>query len=93
MFSKASRKDAGSLNKVLEKYYSWSGQAINRNKSGVFFSKHTQSHTRRYVKNILQIKNLKKDAIYLGAPMFLSKAPYKYFSYFQDKLKAKLMDW
>ena len=81
LFSKASGKDAASLNRVLEKYCSWSGQALNRNKSRVFFSRHTHSHTRRSVKNILHIKKLKKDAVYLGAPMFLSKAPSKDFSY------------
>ena len=43
LFSKASRKDAESLVKILE-YYRWSSQAINRRKSGVFFSKHTHSH-------------------------------------------------
>ena len=53
LFSKASRKDAESLVRTLEKYCSWSGQAINRSKSGVFFSKHTQSHTRRSIKGIL----------------------------------------
>ena len=67
LFSKAFGKDATSPNRVLEKYCSWSGQALNRNKSGVFFFRHTHSHTHRSVKNILHIKNLKKDAVYLGA--------------------------
>lgn len=93
LFTKAARRDASNLVRVLEKYCSWSGQAINRNKSSVFFSKHTQSHTRRAVKNILQVKSLKKDAVYLGAPMFLSKAPSKDFAFLQDKLEAKLMGW
>ena len=92
-FSKASRKDAASLVKIVEKYCTWSGQAINRNKPGVFFSKHTQNHTRRIIKSILQVKSLKKDAIYLGAPMFLSKAPSKDFAFLIDKLEAKLMGW
>ena len=43
LFSKASKKDAENLVKILEKYCKWSGQAINRGKSGVFFSKHTHS--------------------------------------------------
>jgi len=77
LFSKASRKYAASLVRIMEKYCTWFGQAINRNKSGVFFSKHTQNHTRGIIKSILQVKSLKKDAIYLDAPMFLSKAPSK----------------
>ena len=39
VFSKASRKDVESLVKILEKYCRWSGQVINRRKSGVFFLK------------------------------------------------------
>ena len=53
LFTKASRKDAESLVKTLEKYCRWSGQAINRSKSGVFFSKHTQSNAQRSIKGIL----------------------------------------
>ena len=93
IFSKASRRDAACLVRTLDKYCKWSGQSINMKKSGVFFSKHTQSQTKRSVKNILQVKSLKKDVVYLGAPMFLSKAPSKDFSFLQDKLEAKLMGW
>lgn len=81
LFTKATRRDATDLVKVLDKYYSWSGQAINKNKSEMFFSQHTQRHNRRLVKSILRVKNLKKDVIYLGASMFLSKAPSKDFTF------------
>ena len=60
LFSKASKKDAENLVKILEKNCKWSGQAINRGKSGVFFSKHTHSQVRRSIKGILQVKNLKR---------------------------------
>ena len=90
LFSKASRKDAASLVKTLEKYCRWSGQAINKNKSGVFFSKYTQNQARRSIKGILQVKSLKKDAVYLGAPMFLSRAPSRDFAFIQGKFEAKL---
>jgi len=93
LFSKASRKDAASLVKTLEKYCRWSGQAINKNKLGVFFSKYTQNQARRSIKGILQVKSLKKDAVYLGVPMFLSKAPSKDFAFLQGKLEAKLTGW
>lgn len=68
IFSKASNRDVANLVKVLDKYYEWSGQSINRNKFGIFFSKHTQSHTKRAVKSIMQMKGLKRDAVYLASP-------------------------
>ena len=79
--------------KTIEKYCSWSGQAINKNKFGVFFSKHTLNQVRRSIKGILQVKSLKKDAVYLGASMILSRAPSKDFAFLQDKLEAKLAGW
>ena len=36
------------------------------------------------------MKSLKKDSIYLGAPLLLSRAPVKDFEYIQSKLEAKL---
>ena len=93
LFSKASRKDAANLVRILEKYCTWSGQAINRSKSGVYFSKHTHSQDRRVIKSILQVKNLKKDAVYLGAPVLLSRAPSKDFAFLQNKLESKLSGW
>lgn len=50
LFSKATRKDAERLALCLEKYYKWSGQAINRGKSSIFFSKHTGPNYRRAIK-------------------------------------------
>ena len=38
-FSKASNRDATNLNSCLEKYCDWSGQCVNRDKSGLIFSK------------------------------------------------------
>ena len=39
------------------------------------------------------MKNLKKDVIYLGSPLFLSKAQSKDFKYLIDKVESKLMGW
>ena len=39
------------------------------------------------------MKKLKKDAIYLGAPLFLSKSPSKDFKYLEEKLESKLTGW
>ena len=35
--SKASRKDVGTISRILEKYSLRSGQLVNRNKSGIYF--------------------------------------------------------
>lgn len=93
LFSKASRKDVETILGILEKYSLWSGQLVNRSKSGIFFSKYTQRSTCRNIKSILKIKALKKDAAYLGAPFLMSRAPSKDFAFLQHKLEAKLIGW
>ena len=93
MFSKANRSEATFLNQCLETYSCWSGQLINRNKSGVFFSKHAQKSSLRSIKQELQMKSLKKYEIYLGAPMFLSCSRVKYFKFLHDKLESHLKGW
>ena len=84
-FTKATSKDAHNINVMLEKYCSWFGQSINKSKSGVFFSKHTHPSHRRHIKEILQLKNLKETAMYLGAPLILSRSPSLDFSYLCEK--------
>ena len=51
LFPKASRKDVGTISRILEKYSLGSGQLVNRNKSRIHFSKHTQSHTKNHQKH------------------------------------------
>ena len=46
LFSKATRNDAANIIKCIKKYCSWSGQEINWNKSGIFFSKHSRPNVR-----------------------------------------------
>ncbi|KAL0007081.1 hypothetical protein SO802_008583 [Lithocarpus litseifolius] len=59
LFSKATRKDATTINECIIKYCKWSGQNLNRSKSGIFFSKQTPQQSARAIKQILQMKKLK----------------------------------
>ena len=92
LFSKATRMEAKAINECLDMYCKWSGQCINRSKSGIYFSKHTPRQTTRGIKQIFHMKGL-KDSIYLGTPMFLSRSLSKDFSYLQNKLEARLSGW
>ena len=46
LFAKANSSEVKILNVCLETYYEWSGQRINRNKSGIIFSKMVQRDKR-----------------------------------------------
>ena len=93
LFSKACRREANAINDCLEKYCRWSRQLLNRAKSRIIFSKLTHQLTHRGIKHILQMKSLKMDSVYLGAPLFLTKALAKDFKFLQERLEAKLKGW
>lgn len=93
LFSKVTCSDAANLIKSINKYCSWSKQCVNMSKFRVFFSKHTNANSRRSIKHQLQMKSLKKEAVYLGAPLFLSRSHTRYFNFLLDKLEAKLTGW
>ena len=81
LFSKTTSRDANILNECLEKYCTRSRQLLNRSKSGIIFLKFIQQPRARAMKQILNKKNVKKDAIYLGAPVFTSNNPSKDFKF------------
>ena len=93
LFSKASNRDVFALYNCLEKYCSWSGQLINRSKSGIIFSKMVQLNKKRRLKNELQMKKVPDNAYYLGAPLFNSRSRTKDFKLLQDKMEARLKGW
>lgn len=93
LFSKAKRSEAMSINNCLDKYCKWSGQLLNKNKSVVTFSKATQKSSNRCIKQVLQMKQLQKDAIYHGAPLFLANVSTRDFKFLQERLEARLKGW
>ena len=93
LFSKASSNEVLSLNSCLEKYCHWSGQLVNRSKSGIIFSKLVHLNQKRRLKNILQMKKVPKNAKYLGGPLFSSRSRSKDFMYLQENLEARLTGW
>ena len=93
LFSKALSRDVAALNKCLETYCNWSGQLVNRDKSGIIFSKLVPLNQKRRLKGELQMKKVSEHAKYLGAPLFSSGSRVKDFRYLQEKLEARLKEW
>jgi hypothetical protein len=47
LFAKGNKREVGILNDCLDTYFLWSGQKINREKSGIIFSKAVHNDTKR----------------------------------------------
>ena len=74
LFAKAFSNDVVTLNSCLEKYFSWSGQIINKGKSGIIFSKLVHLNQKRRLKALLHMKKVPDNANYLGSPLFSSRS-------------------
>ena len=93
IFSKANRREVGILSDCLETYSQWTGQRVNREKSGLIFSKLVQRNMSRWIKAELNMKKLPIDAFYLGSPMSSSKSKTKDFRFLIDKIENRLKGW
>jgi hypothetical protein len=93
LFAKANSSEVKILDDCLETYCEWSGQRINRNKSGIIFSKLVQRDKRREVKELLAMNKIQPNATYLGAPLFQSTSRIKDFKFLQEKLESRLLGW
>ena len=93
LFAKANSSEVKILDDCLETYCEWSGQRINRNKSGIIFYKLVQRDKRREVKELLAMNKIQPNATYLGAPLFQSTSRIKDFKFLQEKLESRLLGW
>jgi hypothetical protein len=93
VFAKANCREVKILDECLEKYCIWSGQLINRSKSGLIFSKLVCCARRRELKSMLAMKKIQPNAKYLGSPLFSSSSRIKDFKFLQDKLESRLLGW
>ena len=93
LFAKASNREVKVLDDCLEKYCSWSGQLVNRDKSGLIFTKLVIGEQKRAIKGKQNIKAIDQHATYLGAPLFTSKCRSKDFKFLHDRVEARLKGW
>uniref|UniRef100_A0A2N9I5P8 Reverse transcriptase domain-containing protein n=1 Tax=Fagus sylvatica TaxID=28930 RepID=A0A2N9I5P8_FAGSY len=93
LFTKASNREVQALDACLEKYCQWSGRLVNREKSGLIFSKLVTRERKKAIKLELNMKSIHQNAIYLGAPLFTSRNRSKDFKFLQERLESKLKGW
>lgn len=90
VFSKASKKEAHCLLKVLDMFTANSGLEANRMKSGIFFNKPVSQQEKGHLKGMLNMKMIDKDALYLGLPFFRKSTRARRLDYIKEKVLARL---
>lgn len=93
LFFKAKQEEAKSVKNVLNKYEHWSGQAVNFQKSTIFFSSNVRTDKQMQIKNELGAHKDIGDSKYLGLPSLVGRSKKTIFRYLKDKVVKKIQDW
>ncbi|XP_026400661.1 uncharacterized protein LOC113296574 [Papaver somniferum] len=93
LFIRADLKECHNIRKLIETFSTASGQMINFEKSGFFFSKKVQPKHQRMICKILKIKKIDPKDTYLGTPLFISRAKIQLFDSIVEKMEQKIQRW
>jgi hypothetical protein len=93
LFCRANIRESTKLKEILQYYEAVSGQAINYQKSEIFFSKNTLEADRDAVKNILQVAESLGSRKYLGLPSMVGRNKKAIFGYLRDRVWKKIQNW
>ncbi|XP_026378414.1 uncharacterized protein LOC113272831 [Papaver somniferum] len=93
IFCKANLIEAQNIMKNLQLFGSTSGQLINFNKSGVFFSKNTNPSLIPKISGSMGVQVLQLDDKYLGSPLFTHRSKISSFKPGVEKMKLRLSGW
>lgn len=93
LFYHANLENLVEIKECLDQYCKWIGQDINMDKLGCFFSNNTLGKTKVMVKQVLNMKEIRKDAKYLGNPLFVGKNKASAFEDLRSRLESRIMGW
>jgi hypothetical protein len=86
LFCRADVRESTKLKEILKEYEEGSGQAINFQKSEIFFSSNTNEETRRSIKSIFHVSESLGTGKYLGLPSLIGRNKKAIFGYLRDQI-------
>lgn len=89
LFFRAIESDYKEVAHVLKTYEEASGQLVNLEKSGIWFSRNTSHDAKMLARQHLKINNVINSGNYLGLPLFLSLSNRQNFQGVMDKIQKK----
>ena len=78
---------------ILKQYDVASGQAVNRQKTTLFFSRNTRTNVKQNIQNMMGARIMDDCEKYLGLPMASGKSKVNTFKDLQEKITRKVMGW
>uniref|UniRef100_A0A803PAD0 Reverse transcriptase domain-containing protein n=1 Tax=Cannabis sativa TaxID=3483 RepID=A0A803PAD0_CANSA len=92
-FYHATVANSENLMKCIRTYEEWSGQRVNKQKSGLIFSPNTARRYRDEIKQRLGICCLKSSENYLGNPFFFSASKRRDYQFLKENFLNRLEGW
>jgi hypothetical protein len=86
LFCRADVRESTKLKEILKEYEEGSCQAINFQKSEIFFSSNTNEETRRSIKSIFHVSESLGTGKYLGLPSLIGRNKKAIFGYLRDQI-------
>lgn len=93
LFFKATTTEAHSIKEILNRYEAVSGQAVNYQKSAIFFSANVHRDKQSAIKQFLGVFNDVGDTKYLGLPSLIGRSKKTVFRYLKDKIFQRIQGW
>ncbi|XP_030924735.1 uncharacterized protein LOC115951970 [Quercus lobata] len=93
VFCRATIAECQNVQNLLNVYEKASGQQLNRNKTGLFFSKSTPPNILNQIKELLGVQEVKNHEKYLGLPSLVGKHKKASLMFIKEKILAKLQGW
>lgn len=93
LFYKETMEETLEVKSILANYEQLSGQAINFQKSGIFFSANVRRDKQEEIKEMLGVQNDLSTGHYLGLPSLIGRSKKAVFSFLKDRLRKKIQGW
>ena len=93
LFCQVSIKECQQLITILEQHERASGQAINRVKTALFFSKNIRAEVKDIIQGMLGAQVMTECEKYLGLPMVAGKSKVTTFKGLKEIITKRVMGW
>ena len=93
LFCEATPGECHCLFDILAKYEATSGQAINRQKTSLFFSQNTRHVVKEEIRGLMGAQIITGCKKYLGLPMVGGRSKVSTFKELQEKASKRVMGW
>lgn len=93
LFFKATTEETLEVKRILNNYAVCSGQAVNFQKSGIFFSANVRRDKQEELKEILGVHEDLQGSKYLGLPSLVGRSKKGVFKFLKDKVAKKIQEW